>query len=416
MYDIIVIGGGAAGMLASCVAADCGARVLLLEKNEKVGKKLFITGKGRCNLTNNCSAAEVLENIPTGNRFLFGAMNGFDPGKVIALFESLGVALKTERGGRVFPASDKSSDIIAALKRYMSKTGVVIKHDSATGIVADNGKVVGVNTNGGVIDCHCAVLATGGKSYSATGSTGDGFDFATALGHSITEIRGSLVPLIAEFGYNAQLQGLTLKNVKLSVFDGGKKPIFSDLGEMLFTHFGLSGPLVLSASAHMRDYRNKQYYVVIDLKPALDEKKLDLRILRDFEKYSNRDFSNALGDLLIRSMIPVIIKRTGIPDDIKVHSITREQRLTLGQEIKAFRIDIDGPGSVEEAIITSGGITTNEINPKSMESKLVNDLYFAGEIIDADAYTGGFNLQIAWATAYAAGKSAGTRYTNFPKT
>ena len=406
MYDVIVIGGGAAGMLAASVAAELGARVLLIERNDVLGKKLHITGKGRCNITNICSTNEVLENIPTGGRFLYSSLTGFTPDDVMTLFESLGVALKTERGRRVFPNSDKAGDVVLALERYMKKNRVSVKTGRVRRIIAEDGRVAGVETQDGAVNCSAAILATGGMSYPGTGSTGDGYLMASALGHSITPLRGSLVPLVAETETCSRMQGLTLKNVKLFVFDGGKKPVFEDFGELLFTHFGLSGPLALSASAHMRDYENTKYHVLIDLKPALDEKKLDLRVLRDFDKFSNRDFSNALGDLLNRLMIPVVIEKSGIPPGKKVHSITRDERLGLVRLLKSFRLDIEGPRPVEEAIVTSGGVALGEINPKTMESKLVSGLFFAGEIIDADAYTGGYNLQIAWSTAVAAARGA----------
>ena len=402
MYDVVVIGGGAAGMLASATAARRGARVLLLERNARLGEKLRITGKGRCNLTNDCSLADVLDNTPTGARFLHSAISGFTPGDAYAFFESIGVMLKTERGGRVFPRSDKASDVVDALCGLLNRSGVIVAHGRAREIITKDGKITGVTTSAGDIKCNAVILATGGVSYPATGSGGDGHKMAAALGHKITPLRGSLAPLAAEPEICGRMQGLTLKNVRLYVYDGGSKPVFDDFGELLFTHFGISGPMVLSASAHMRDFDNRKYYVTIDLKPALDEKKLDLRVLRDFAKYSNRDFSNALGDLISRLMIPVVIEKSGIPPGTKVHSISRDQRLSLISILKAFRLDIDGPRPVEEAIITSGGVELTEINPKTMESKIVRGLYFAGEIIDADAYTGGYNLQIAWSTAFAA--------------
>ena len=404
--DLTVVGGGAAGMLASCIAAENGARVLLLERNGIFGKKLSITGKGRCNLTNDCSITDFLYNVPTGSKFLQSAVNGFKPGDVMSLFESLSVPLKVERGARVFPQSDKASDIVRALERYLDKNGVQTKKCRALGLTTADGRITGVKTDKGIFDTSALILATGGKTYPDTGSTGDGYEMASAIGHTVTPLKASLVPLVADPETCAKMQGLTLKNVRLSVYDGGKKPVFQEQGELLFTHFGISGPLALSASAHMRDFACKKYYALIDLKPALDEKKLDLRILRDFEKYSNRDFSNALGDLLCRLLIPVVIGKSGIPPGIKPHSISREQRLGLGQLLKAFRIDIKGPRPIEEAIITSGGIDLTEINPKTMESKLVKGLFFAGEILDTDAYTGGFNLQIAWSTAHAAAQAA----------
>jgi len=411
-YDIVVIGGGAAGMLASGVAAGNGARVLLIEKNDVLGKKLLITGKGRCNITNDRSVAEVIANIPTGGRFLHSSLNGFTPRDTMSFFESLSVPLKIERGGRVFPKSDKSSDVVGALKRSINRAGVVVHRGRVTKISTDNGAVSGVATSERVFSCRAAILATGGLSYPGTGSTGDGYDIAAALGHTVTPLRGSLVPLAAEPELCMRMQGLTLKNVRLSVYGNGKKPIFEDFGELLFTHYGISGPLTLSASAHMRDFGKTEYRVCIDLKPGLDERKLDLRVLRDFDKYSNRVFLNALGDLLSRTMIPVVVEKSGILPDKKVHSISRNERLGLVRLLKAFSITIDGPGPIEEAIVTSGGIALGEINPKTMESKLVSGLYFAGELIDADAYTGGYNLQIAWSTAYAAARAAGGQITD----
>lgn len=400
-------------MLAAAAAAENGARALLLERNKETGKKLRITGKGRCNLTSNCTLAEVIENIPTGGRFLHSALNAFSPSDVMGLFESLGVPLKTERGNRVFPQSDKASDVVDALRRYMDKTGVAIKRGRAVSVSAKDGRVTGVATADGEIQCAAVILATGGMSYPTTGSTGDGYKMARELGHSITELRGSLVPLVAEPGVCGRMQGLTLKNVGLSIHDGGAKPgakpIFEDFGELLFTHFGISGPMALSASAHMREFDAKKYHALIDFKPALDEQKLDARILRDFQKYSNRDFANALDDLLPGLSRPVVVEKSAIAPSMKVHSVTREQRMKLVKLLKAFRIDIDGPRPVEEAIITSGGVDLREINPKTMESKLVSGLYFAGEVIDADAYTGGFNLQIAWSTAYAAARAAAAK-------
>ena len=389
-------------MLSSAIAAERGFSVLLIEKNEFTGKKLRITGKGRCNVTNNSSAREVIDNIPTGGKFLYGAVSGFPPERVMAMFEDMGVPLKTERGNRVFPVSDKAGDIVAALNRRMKKAGVEIVKDRALEILADEGVVVGVKTPTEVFNCRNVILCTGGASYPLTGSDGGGYKMAEKLGHTICDIRPSLVPLAEDGDDCGKMQGLSLRNVSVTVRDGGKKPVFTGFGELLFTHFGISGPLALSASAHMRDYENKKYWVEIDLKPALDEKTLDARILRDFEAQSNKDFGNSLGGLASRMMIPVIIERSGIPPDTKVHSITKQQRRRLLELFKCFRVDISGPRPVSEAIITSGGVDLKEINPKTMESKIVAGLYFAGEIIDADGYTGGYNLQIAWSTAYAA--------------
>lgn len=402
MFDVIVIGGGAAGMLSAAVACERGFRVLLLEKNDRLGVKLRITGKGRCNVTNDCSVREVIDSIPTGGRFLQSALNGFTPRDTMDYFEKLGVPLKTERGSRVFPVSDKAADIVTALHQHLDTSGVTVKKGAVKALLTKDGCVAGVVSNEGKIDCKTAVLCTGGISYPLTGSTGDGYKIASSLGHIIIEPKASLVPLEASPEICSRMQGLSLKNIRLTVTDGGKKPVYQDFGEMLFTHFGVSGPLVLSASAHMRDFKNKKYTLSIDLKPALDESKLDARLLRDFEKYANRDFSNALGDLASKIMIPVLIELSEIPPETKVNSITRQQRARLLHLFKNFTIDIQRPRAIEEAIITSGGVDVREINPTTMESKLVKGLYFAGEIIDADAYTGGFNLQIAWSTAYAA--------------
>lgn len=402
MYDVVIIGGGAAGMLASICTARRGLKTLLLDHSEYLGRKLGITGKGRCNLTNNCSVREVIDSIPTGGKFMQSALNTFTPQDAMTFFEDLGVPLKTERGNRVFPVSDKARDVVDALKKAMRKSGVTVRNAHVTAIATENGAVTGVMTDDEEIRCSAAVLCTGGVSYPLTGSTGDGYNIARALGHTVAPPKASLVPLVSPDEFCTEMQGLALKNVQLTIRDGGKKPVFEDFGEVLFTHFGLSGPLVLSASANMRDYEHKSYVACIDLKPAMDEKKLDARLLRDFEKFANRDFANALSELLNRLMIPVVVRRSGIPPDTKVHSITKEQRRTLLALLKCFDIAVGGPRPVDEAIVTSGGISTREINPKTMESKLINNLHFAGEVIDADAYTGGFNLQIAWSTAYAA--------------
>lgn len=401
--DVCVIGGGAAGMLAAAVAAERGNSVTVIEPNRYLGKKLGITGKGRCNITNNCLVEDVIKNIPENGRFLYSALNGFTPEDTMTLFENLGVKLKTERGGRVFPESDKAGDIVAALRGYMEMYSVQVLRERATEILVSEGKITGVKTDKSEIPADSVILATGGLSYPGTGSTGDGYRLASCLGHTVIPPCPSLVPLEAKQAFCKDMQGLSLRNVILTAYNSKDKRIYSELGEMLFTHFGISGPLVLSASAHMRDFVNDSYYVTIDLKPGLDSTKLDARILRDFEKYKNRDFANALSDLLHRTMIPVIIELSGIAPDTKVHSITREQRIRLGELIKSFRVDISSPRPIDEAIITAGGINTKEINPSTMQSKLVDGLYFAGEILNLDAYTGGFNLQIAWSTAYAAG-------------
>ncbi len=400
--DVAVIGGGAAGLLASAVAAGRGLNTLLIEPNKLLGKKLRITGKGRCNLTNNCDCKTLMENIPGNSRFLFSAFNRFDSAAAMELFESLGVPLKTERGNRVFPVSDSSHDVANALERYGRKNGVKLLNRRVTAIHQRDGKVVGITAGDTEIQCKAAILCTGGASYPGTGSTGDGYALAKSLGHTIVTPRPSLVPLESSDEFCAQMQGFSLRNVTVKVFDENNKLIYQELGEMLFTHFGVSGPLILSASAHMRDFSEHRYRLSIDLKPGLDEKKLDARILRDFDKYLNKEFKNALGDLEGRSMIPVLIALSGIPEDTKVNSITKEQRLDLVQLLKNFPVSISGPRPISEAIVTSGGVSIKEIDPKTMESKLIIGLHFAGELIDLDAYTGGFNLQIAWSTAFAA--------------
>lgn len=402
--DAVVIGGGAAGMLCSAVAAERGLDVILLEPNKVLGRKMRITGKGRCNVTNNCDIKEVLNNIPGDGRFLYSALNRLSPRDTMELFESHGVKLKTERGNRVFPVSDNANDVAGALARWLGRGGVRHIRASAKQILTENGEVCGVRTNEGVIYCRTAVICTGGLSYPLTGSTGAGYELAREMGHMVTPCRPSLVPLESDDEYCAEMQGFSLRNVTLSAYEDDKL-IFRELGEMLFTHFGVSGPLVLSASSHMRNFGKAKYRLSIDLKPALDEKKLDARLLRDFEKYANRDFENALGDLAGRTMIPVLVKLSGIPADEKVNSITRSQRHDLLRLFKEFPVSIIGPRPIKEAIITSGGVLTKEINPRTMESKLVSGLYFAGEVLDLDAYTGGFNLQIAWSTAFVAANS-----------
>ena len=402
--DVVVIGGGASGMMCSAVAAERGLDVILLEPNKILGRKLRITGKGRCNVTNNCDIKEFLTNIPGDGRFLYSALNRLSPRDTMELFEGLGLKLKTERGNRVFPVSDNANDVAGALQRYMHRSGVRIERCSAKHILTENSAVVGVQTDEGVIDCRATVICTGGLSYPLTGSKGAGYKMAQELGHTVTERRPSLVPLESDDEYCDQMQGFSLRNVTLSAFEDGKL-IYKELGEMLFTHFGVSGPLVLSASSHMRNFGKANYTLSIDLKPALDEKKLDARLLRDFEKYANRDFANSLGDLAGKAMIPVLIELSGIPADTKVNSITREQRHALLTLFKNFPVSISGPRPIDEAIVTSGGVSTKEINPRTMESKLISGLHFAGEVMDLDAYTGGFNLQIAWSTAYTAANS-----------
>lgn len=402
--DLVVIGGGAAGMMCAYTAAERGVSVILLDPNRQLGRKVRITGKGRCNVTNNCDIKTFMNNIPGDGRFLYSALNRLSPTETMNFFESHGLPLKTERGNRVFPVSDNANDVAGTLTKLLDRAGVKVLHTTAKEIKLEDGFVCGVETGEGYIACRAAAVCTGGLSYPLTGSTGDGYKFAKQFGHTVTECRPSLIPLESNDDYCAEMQGFSLKNVTLSAYEDGKL-IFRELGEMLFTHFGVSGPLVLSASSHMRNMGKADYRLEIDLKPALDEKKLDARILRDFEKYHNREFQNALGDLAGRTMIPVLVRLSGIPADTKVNSITREQRLKLLQLFKAFPVSVSGTRPIAEAIVTSGGVSTKEINPRTMESKLVSGLYFAGEVLDLDGYTGGFNLQIAWSTGYMAGIS-----------
>ena len=402
-HDVIVIGAGAAGMMAAIQAAQLGAGVLLFERNEKPGRKLYITGKGRCNVTNDCTPDEVLAHVPHNGRFLFSAVHSFSPRDAMDFFRALGVPLKTERGNRVFPQSDHAADIIDALVRGLKKERVTVQHGRVTGIRTEEGHVCGVEADGAFYPCKAVILCTGGVSYPLTGSTGDGFRMAEELGHKVLPPKPSLVPLVSPDPCCGAMQGLALKNVSLKIKNKKGKAIFQEQGEMLFTHFGLSGPLILSASAHMRDFEKDSYTAVIDLKPALDETTLDKRLLRDLAEEQNRDMQNVLGGLLPRLMIPVALEKTGIPGDTKANSLTRQQRRALLEFLKGFSVPIEGPRPVEEAIVTSGGVSTSDINPKTMSSKRVKGLFFAGELIDVDAYTGGFNLQIAWSTGTAAG-------------
>ena len=401
---VVVVGGGPAGMMAAITAAESGAHVTLLEPNERLGKKLNITGKGRCNVTNDTDLPGLLANIPRNGKFLYSAFTHWGSADTMAFFERLGVPLKVERGSRVFPVSDRAFDISAALERRLKALRVRWAHDRAVDIETADGAVRAVRGEGETYPADAVILATGGVSYPATGSTGEGHRMAEAAGHTVTPLRGSLVPL-RDYGACRELQGLSLRNVELTVFENDKK-LYSDFGELLFTHFGVSGPLVLSASAHMRRFGQKKYRLEIDLKPALEETQLDKRLLSDFAKYANHDFCNALGDLLPQKMIPVVVRLSEIPPHEKVHDLTREQRRNLVHLLKHFPVDISGPCPVTDAIVTAGGVKTKEIDPKTMESKAVKGLYFAGELIDVDAYTGGFNLQIAWATGRAAGMAA----------
>ena len=402
-YDGIVIGGGPAGMFAAITAARQGQNVLLLERGNRLGKKLLITGKGRCNVTNDCDTREVLKNIPRNGRFLYSALSACTPEDVKQFFEELGCPLKTERGNRVFPVSDRSVSVLETLKAAMLDAKVTVAYEKrVTDLLVQDHQVTGVAVGRAKLHANWVLLATGGKSYPTTGSTGDGYALAERLGHRIIPPVGSLVPLEAEDDC-ALMQGLSLRNVGVRLFDSCGKLLFSDFGELLFTHFGVSGPTVLSASAHLSGDCCK---LLIDLKPGLDEGKLNDRILRDLQMYRNRAMENALTDLLPRSMIPVVLKRLEIDPTMQANALNKQKRRSMVELLKSFPVAITGKRPVEEAIITSGGIDVTQISPKTMESKLVKGLYFAGEVIDCDAYTGGFNLQIAWSTAFAAAMAA----------
>lgn len=397
---VCIIGGGPAGMLCAGKAAEYGCDVTLYEKMKQVGRKLAITGKGRCNVTNNCDRNTFIENVPTNPRFLYAAYSAFSSEDTMDFFEQNGVPLKTERGNRVFPQSDRSFDIVDALRDYCKKNGVKFIHEKVDGLVCEDSEVKGVVSGGKTYFYDKIAVCTGGMSYSKTGSDGDGYRFAEKLGINVVEPKPSLVPLEVKENWPRELMGLSLKNVKVSVFDKIKqKEIYSDFGEMLFTHFGLSGPTILSASCHMKPMQKDRYAVRIDLKPALDEKTLDNRLLNDFEKNKNRNFINSLSELLPQKLIPIFVKLTKIPEDKKVNNITKAERQTVLNTLKCLECTVSDFRPIEEAIITSGGVDVKEIDPKTMMSKKIKNLYFAGEVIDVDAYTGGFNLQIAFSTA-----------------
>jgi predicted Rossmann fold flavoprotein len=404
---VAIVGGGAAGMMAALTAAQNGAAAVLFERTGRLGRKLRITGKGRCNVTNDCDTNEFLTNVMTNPRFLYAALNRFSTADTKDFFESQGVPLKTERGRRVFPVSDRAADIVSALADACREAGVRVVYERVKSLWIEDGALAGVVTSAGEHRADAVIVCTGGKSYPLTGSDGDGYRLAEQAGHAVTPLSPSLVPLTTEGNLCPALQGLSLKNVKLTVIrtDNGKA-VFEDFGEMMFTHFGLTGPMVLSASAHIPDIEKGKYEAVIDLKPALDEKTLDARILSDFDKYKNKDFSNALGDLLPQKMIPEIIRLSGIDPHVKVNAVTKEQRRALVALLKGLRVKLRGFRPVEEAIVTRGGVDVRGVSPKTMESKVLPGLYFAGEVLDVDAYTGGFNLQIAFSTAVVAGENA----------
>ncbi len=394
-------------MMAAISAARCGAEVVLFEKNDRLGKKLRITGKGRCNVTNDCDTNEFLQNVPTNPRFLYAALNRFSTADAKDFFESAGVELKTERGRRVFPVSDKAIDIVDAFKRQVDESGVRVQNERVIGICSENSQITGVITLGGRMDFDSVIVATGGMSYPLTGSDGDGYAFARELGHTVCPLKPSLVPMESKGRMCAYLQGVSLKNIGFKIVDTRSgKTVFDDFGEMMFAHFGITGPVVLSASAHISDIESGAYEAHIDLKSALDEKTLDARVLSDFKKYANKDFINALGDLLPQKMIEPIVSVSGIDPRKKVNSVTKEERAALVSVLKCFKIKLFRFRPIDEAIVTKGGVSVKEIDPKTMGSKLISGLYFAGEVLDLDAYTGGFNLQIAYSTGYLAGESA----------
>lgn len=401
---VAVIGAGAAGMLAAGHAGELGHSVDIFEKNNIVGKKIRITGKGRCNITNASDCEEHIENTPGNPYFMYSALYKFPPDKMIELVESLGVPTKVERGKRVFPVSDKAADVSEALKKYMKKNGVRLHLEKGVkDIIIENDKIKGIVTDDGKeLDFDAVIVATGGLSYPTTGSTGDGYKFAKKAGHSVSKLMPSLVPLKSDDWICPELMGLSLKNSAIVIKNGKGKTIYKDFGEMLFTHFGVSGPMVLSASRHLLGRFNENITMYIDMKPALDMKALDNRLLRDFEKYINKDLRNALNDILPQKMIPVIIRLSGIGETKKIHDITKEERKRMEELIKGLPVHITGTAGFDMAVVTSGGVNTDEIDPSTMESRKIKGLFFAGEVLDVDAYTGGFNLQIAFSTGYTA--------------
>lgn len=412
MKKVIVIGAGAAGLMAAGAAAKSGNKVTLIEKMGSIGRKVLITGKGRCNVTNNGDIDDIIANIPGNGEFLYSAFYQFSNTDLMAFLEGYGVKTKVERGNRVFPESDRSADIVNALKRFINEYNVeTLVNTKVTKILVENKKVIGIQIEDGrILNCDKVIIATGGKSYPLTGSTGDGYKFAKELGHTVTDLKPSLVPLETVESWIKELQGLSLKNISIKLITNDGKKVYDDFGEMIFTHFGVSGPIILSSSRHLHDKKYntsglkiENIKLVIDLKPALDIQKLDDRIQRDFLQFTRKQFKNSLDELLPSKLIPVIIKLSGIDEEKLVNQITKEERLRLVELLKKFTLTIKALRPIEEAIVTSGGVCTDELNPQNMESKLVEGLHFAGEVIDCDGYTGGFNLQIAFSTGYCAG-------------
>jgi predicted Rossmann fold flavoprotein len=404
MSRVAVVGGGASGLIAAGFAVRAGHNVTVFERNRRAARKVMITGKGRCNVTNDSDLSGLIAAVPTNGRFLYSAFSSFTPDDIRALLKDMGVETKVERGNRVFPVSDKAVDVVDGLIKFAS--GAEFVYERVNDITANAVRAEKIITDNGEYIFDSVIIATGGKSYPATGSTGDGYEFAKKLGHTVTELTPSLVPLVCHEGFISCLQGLSLKNISISVIDTKKnKSVYSDFGEMLFTHFGVSGPVILSASAHLRPMEERRYVISIDLKPALDIQTLDKRLQRDFGENANKDFINSLSKLLPRKLIPVIVQRSAIPPHSKVNQITKEQRLKFAEQIKNFTVSVVGFRPIEEAIITSGGVKVSEVDPKTMRSKILENVYFAGEILDVDAYTGGFNLQIAFSTGCVAGKN-----------
>lgn len=406
---VIIVGAGAAGLMAAVSACENGADTVMIERNERVGRKIMITGKGRCNVTNNCTLVnDLISNVPTNGRFLYSAFTRFMPIDTMEFFENEGVELKVERGNRVFPVSDKASDIVDALNNATQRLGAERIHGRVSKLITNDGAVCGVELDDGEkILGDKVIVCTGGKSYSATGSSGDGYKLASSVGHTVIEPKPSLVPIVAHEGWCSDAQGLSLRNVEITVYDAENyKEVYREFGEMLFTHFGVSGPLILSASTHMRELGKKKYEIYIDLKPALTFEQLDKRVQSDFSEFANKNFINSLGKLLPQKMIPIIAKLSGIKPTTKTNQITKEMRHKLVNLLKSLKVTAIDFRPIDEAIVTSGGVKVSEIDPKTMESKLIKGLYFAGEVIDVDAYTGGFNLQIAFSTGHLAGESA----------
>lgn len=403
---VIIIGAGAAGLIAAGSAARTADKVILIEKNDIAGKKLLITGKGRCNITNAAEIEDMIMQYPRNAKFLYSALYSFTNEDIIRIIEKNGVKTKVERGGRVFPVSDRAADVVRALKKYAMKDNVTLIHGTVKSLIMEDSKVIGVKTDSKMILADRVIICTGGKSYPITGSTGDGYKFARSAGHTIVEPKASLIPVITEEKWVKDLMGLSLKNIKITAYNRQNKKVYSDFGEMLFTHFGISGPVVLSMSAYLKNIDKEKYRIEIDLKSALTEEQLTARIIRDFAKYNKKHLINSMDDLLPKALIPVIISLSGIDSHKAVNTITREERAELVRLLKHFSLTAVGVRPVEEAIVTSGGVKTGEINPSTMESKLIHGLYFAGEVIDVDGYTGGYNLQAAFSTGFLAGENA----------